>query len=311
MRRVSLHISLILVLILLAAVGVYAITSAEAAKNTQADNYLLTISEISGQQELSAPEGAETEPVILYELPVGSVISLTAKSEGISQEITCYNDRNRKLESFAMSNDGYGKGEIKELEAGTAVSYAVTYSDMDYSFMSIDVTEKDRTTSFFFRVVVASGPQPAEESKVQLIVTAVPSSSQVLVDGKSQNFLAYYINGYNYFKLRDIAAVLNGSEKQFEVGWDPETDSISLTTGKPYVLQDGDLETDSSGENQTGMATQSRIFVDGNEVAFVAYNIGGNNYFKLRDLGAALDFGVDWDPATENILIDSSPDYTR
>jgi hypothetical protein len=40
-----------------------------------------------------------------------------------------------------------------------------------------------------------------------------------------------------------------------------------------------------------------------------AYTIGGNNFFKLRDVMSALDVGVTWDNATSTIGIDSSIGY--
>jgi hypothetical protein len=310
-RRAFVNIVLVIALVFLAAAGVYAITNLNLTPSSDEENYLLTISEISDQHELSAPENAEADRVMLYELPVGSVISLTAKTEGISHQITCYNERNRKIDSFTMSLDGYGRGERKELEAGETVSYAVTYSDIDYAFMSIDITEGEETISYFFRVVKAEAPQQSEDAKVELIVTAIPTGSKVLVDGEPQEFLAYNINDYNYFRLRDIAAVLTGTEKQFNVEWDAKSDSILLTTGKYYTMQKGDLEGNPSAENKTGLATQSTIYVDGEEVALVAYNIDGNNYFKLGDLGKVLNFGVDWDPDTKSILIDSHKDFTE
>ena len=49
---------------------------------------------------------------------------------------------------------------------------------------------------------------------------------------------------------------------------------------------------------------------DGSEVQFTAYHIEGNNYFKLRDIGEAFDFGVDWDEAAATIRIDTSKGYT-
>jgi Leucine-rich repeat (LRR) protein len=48
----------------------------------------------------------------------------------------------------------------------------------------------------------------------------------------------------------------------------------------------------------------------GKNIAFDAYNIGGNNYFKLRDIGAAFDFGVDWDGQRNTIVIDTGKGYT-
>jgi len=55
--------------------------------------------------------------------------------------------------------------------------------------------------------------------------------------------------------------------------------------------------------------TKSKILLDGNEITITAYNIGGNNYFKLRDIGKALDFGVEWDSMGNNIKIDTSRGY--
>ena len=42
-----------------------------------------------------------------------------------------------------------------------------------------------------------------------------------------------------------------------------------------------------------------------------AYNISDNNYFKLRNLGKQLNFGVDWDGSTQSISIDTSKGYTE
>jgi len=51
--------------------------------------------------------------------------------------------------------------------------------------------------------------------------------------------------------------------------------------------------------------TSSAVMVNGKEVKFEAYNINDNNYFKLRDLGEFIGFGVDWDGANNKILIDT------
>ena len=50
------------------------------------------------------------------------------------------------------------------------------------------------------------------------------------------------------------------------------------------------------------------VYVDNTRVYPTGYNIGGNNYFKLRDLGDALEFDVDYS-ATTNTAIISSSDY--
>jgi hypothetical protein len=136
--------------------------------------------------------------------------------------------------------------------------------------------------------------------------TAKPTASAVLINGTKVAFEAYNINDNNYFKLRDLAAALAGTEKQFDVGWDGAANAISLTSGQAYAAG---IITGKAAGNKTATATTSKILIDGKEVAFTAYNIDDNNYFKLRDIGEAFDFRVDWDGAANTITLDTGLSY--
>ncbi len=140
-------------------------------------------------------------------------------------------------------------------------------------------------------------------------LTVNPNSSTVLVNGKNVAFDAYTIEGSNYFKLRDLAYVLNGTEKQFEVGWDNASKTITLTSGQSYTAAGGEMSAKGTGA-QSASVSASKLLIDGKEVALTAYTINGNNYFKLRDIGQAFDFGIGWDNATKTITIDTSAGYT-
>lgn len=138
---------------------------------------------------------------------------------------------------------------------------------------------------------------------------ANPTSATVKVDGKVVAFDAYNIDGSNYFKLRDLAYTLNGTAKQFSVEWDGESNAITLTSGKAYEPAGGEMSVKGLS-SKTAMPTSSSIYLDGKEIFFTAYNVEGNNYFKLRDIGKAFDFGVTWDGASKTIMIDTSARYT-
>ena len=153
---------------------------------------------------------------------------------------------------------------------------------------------------------VISATSPAARLAASSI--ASPTASTVLVDGSIVSFDAYNINDFNYFKLRDLAYVLNGTAKQFEVGWDEAYDSITLTSGKSYTTVGGEMTSKGAG-NKNAAPTMSKLYIDGKDAAFIAYNIEGNNYFKLRDIGAAFNFGVDWDDARNTIAIDTKKGY--
>lgn len=53
--------------------------------------------------------------------------------------------------------------------------------------------------------------------------------------------------------------------------------------------------------------TWQPIYVDGQQVQMTAYNINGNNYVKLRDIGKAVGFNVYWQ---DGVQVDSDADYT-
>ena len=137
---------------------------------------------------------------------------------------------------------------------------------------------------------------------------AKPTSSSVLVDGKEIAFDAYNIGGNNYFKLRDLAYVLNGTEKQFDVGFDESKNVIIITKDKEYVTVGGELQGKGTGD-QNLLLTTSRITLNGYREYITSYNIGGNNYFKLRDVGSRLGFSVEWDGENNRIVIDTSKGY--
>ena len=140
-------------------------------------------------------------------------------------------------------------------------------------------------------------------------VTAQPASSSVLINGKNVSFEAYNITGNNYFKLRDIAVVLSGTLKKFDIVWDSEKNTITLTSGKEYCIEAGGEMSDKVSGNKLAMPTNSTIYFDLREISFQSYNINGSNYFMLRDIGRAMDFCVDWDAAANVISIDTSKGY--
>ena len=139
-------------------------------------------------------------------------------------------------------------------------------------------------------------------NKTIVTKTAVPTNSEVKVDGVDAEFEAYNIDGYNYFKLRDIAYAINGSEKQFNTVWDSEKDMITLDMGKAYVPAGGEM-TSGSGKNKTAVTSTAGVLVNGTLIEADAYNIDGMNYYKLRDIAKAVNFGVSWSDELNSIGI--------
>lgn len=139
-------------------------------------------------------------------------------------------------------------------------------------------------------------------------VVANPNATKVIVDGKTIEFEAYTIKGYNYFKLRDLSTALCETDKCFSVEWLNDAGMIELKSFSRYIPKEGDLKK-GDGTIKKATLTDSLIYKDNVIIDLKGYLIGSNNYFKLRDIGIYFDFAVDWDAKNNTIVIDTSRSY--
>ncbi len=133
---------------------------------------------------------------------------------------------------------------------------------------------------------------------------AVASPQRLTVNNVERQAEAYNIGGNNYFKLRDLAMLLSGTGSQFNVSFDGTRNAVVITTGTVYVVVGGELATGRDASASAMKSAQS-VELNGKAVELTAYNIGGNNFFKLRDLGAALGFDVGYDAASNTAQVTS------
>ena len=131
------------------------------------------------------------------------------------------------------------------------------------------------------------------------------SVQKLTVNGTEIACDKYNIDGRNYFKLRDLAQALNGTQAQFQVSWDDAAGIVAITGGQPYTPDGSELVI---GDDLSASATPSAqtIMINGEVRSDLSvYNIGGNNYFQLRELGTALGFAVDYIAATNSAAVTS------
>lgn len=176
-----------------------------------------------------------------------------------------------------------------------------------YSF-----TTKDRLTeggAYDLLWQFENGGADVEISNVT--VTSPPETLEIVhgkqaiaVNGKTVTADSYNINGSNYVKLRDLALMLNDTDAQFVVRYNGKKQQISLTTGKPYTPVGGEL---SAGENRAASCVRSTlsVTVNGRTVNLKGYNIGRNNFYRLRDLNELLGFQVEYVAATNTASVTS------
>ena len=131
---------------------------------------------------------------------------------------------------------------------------------------------------------------------------SVAKTQTVCLDGLKYNTVAYNIDDNNYFKLRDIAKILDGTIKTFDIKYDEATNSIDMLSFYDYTSVGGEL-TPGDGTERTAFSSSAFLTLDGVPIKATCYKIEGNNYFKLRDITDALDCRVEWDESTQMIWV--------
>jgi hypothetical protein len=132
------------------------------------------------------------------------------------------------------------------------------------------------------------------------------SKLNAALNGKEIQFPAFNIDGNNYVKLRDLASALSDTAAQFDVYWDGA--SIQLYNGRAYTPSGTELTT-AIPNAVSGVPASIRIIVDDSDVTLTAWNFGGNNYFKLRDIAEVFNFDVNW--RDNKIWIEPNNPYTE
>lgn len=140
------------------------------------------------------------------------------------------------------------------------------------------------------------------QSEREISINYVPVTSSILVDERSMQLGGFNINGNTYYKLRNIAYLLNGTDKQFDVVYDTEKSSIVMQLGRSYLGE-------KSGENVDNIRNmkieekQVSLYLQDEYHQFLGYMINGNTYVKIRDVAALLDMKIEWSNETKEIAL--------
>lgn len=130
----------------------------------------------------------------------------------------------------------------------------------------------------------------AETFKAQI------SKMEILLDGETVEPSGYLItqgeSAYTYFKLRDIAYLMKDKDCKFSVSYDSAARQISVTRGGAYKADGSEMKPASAVKN--ALASSLPVQIDGQPTSMEAFNINGFTYYKLRDMGEALGFEVDY-----------------
>lgn len=156
------------------------------------------------------------------------------------------------------------------------------------------------------RVRVGEKEPPWKDKAIRKVLgrktKARGANVSVCAAGKTLSLGAYNVDGTTYVRLRDLALLMSGTKRTFEVGWDAEKRRVSLTTGVPYTVRGGEMSA-AAGDVDEAVPRNLPLLLDGRDTPVTGYNIHDTNYVNLRWLSQLMDFSVSWDEAGRTVVI--------
>lgn len=199
------------------------------------------------------------------------------------------NDWAFKIIKFEPKNNSSLKFNIKEAKV-----------DLEHKYIIIDGIK-------FSKKPFKEKPleeKPVEEPPKVEEPEAVGKNDGIKIDSMDVKVPAYVIENENYFKIRDLAYALKDSKAKFKVDYDMKKKAIVIESKKDYEPLETDMQPIKNIKS-IGIRSYDKLIINGEETEVKAYKIEGFNYFRLRELGEILGFGVDYDFENNKVVITS------
>ena len=137
------------------------------------------------------------------------------------------------------------------------------------------------------------------------IVDAKKNNQRIALDGEEVKVGTYLVEDYTYIKLRDVAAILNGTANQFDIGVAAEDPKqIVLARGYEYKKTDNDRQEIKKDKAKASVGVM-KVSVRKDPEDLKTALIDGFNYVQLRDLAKLIGFEVSYDAKNKTILINT------
>lgn len=149
-------------------------------------------------------------------------------------------------------------------------------------------------------------------------VEVISTTQAVTVNGEKVDFEGFNIEGFNYFKLEDVAAAVDKNVtfdgKTFTIEEAPAEEEAVVEEGTEETPAETEAPTEATEETPAEETTapteapaEEAAVEEGTEettdVEYSSIEVEGVEYFKLRDLADIIGFGVDYDAATSTVVI--------
>ena len=260
---------------------------------------------------------------LLQSLSASNVVGLTPAFDADFNTYTAYTAAGTNSTYIVALAKNYSSDYVQVSKANfNAYGQVTSYTALTRAVQgAASVTGELKTGTNIFRIDVLSSASATSAKASYYLTINVPtanpkcvvSSQKLYINGKAQTLSAYNIAGNNYLKLRDVAALLDGTVKEMKVDWDASKWTASMVMPGTFVKR-GDELTTLTPPSKYALSTQYFTY-NAKPVFPLAYNVTGtgdatgSNYVMLRDVASLLDFGVTYTPTTQTININTASEY--
>ena len=221
----------------------------------------------------------------------GKITSYTSYTSASSTTIGAYAENSKPT----VAINGYSAGSLGS-QTGTGSAYGTFNLAEGLNTFVITVKSGSNTTLYYVSVYrIPASP------RIQV------SNQNISINGTNYTLAAYNINGNNFVKLRDLAALLMNTSKKFSLDFSDSTQTATMAMGGNYVKRGDELSALPAYRKYT--ASSQRFILDGSAIYPMAFNIDGTNYVMVRDMGSAMDFSVTYTASTKTINVNTNGGY--
>lgn len=136
-------------------------------------------------------------------------------------------------------------------------------------------------------------------------VEGIGSYQKLVINDEVTGVVGYNIDDYNYYRLRDLAALFKTKGLNFSLWGD--MDKIIANFDEVYDETEFNPEKVTRGDKVKALKKSMDLIRirDNNSSTdrVTTYNVNGYNYFKLRDVGDFFGFKVEYDSRNNNALV--------
>lgn len=135
-------------------------------------------------------------------------------------------------------------------------------------------------------------------------------TATVTVDGQEIEIDVYEVDDEVFFKIRDIAQMLVGTDEEFEVTWNETFELIDIYPGQEYTVTGREFITTAQEEAALiALDTAPDLFKEKSSTRVNGYVINDENFYNIEKFADMFDFYIDINLKKDYITIDTTSEY--